>query len=104
MGALEKPKPESETQVPKPKKVIEKPDLATPGAVDLWLNEYVQKPFAGFEDLKHDDGTPYSLKDQIQATKDQLIKSAGEFSQMGKTPDQIQSVLVSSVQGLQTEK
>ena len=101
MGDQEKPKPESETPAPTPEKVIEKPNLATPGAFDLWLNEHVQKPFAGFEDKKHDDGTPFSLAEQIQATKDQLRKIADEFPEMGRTLEQIQNVLVLSVQGLQ---
>ena len=100
MGDPEKTKPEDVVE----KRVIEKPDLATPGAFDLWLDEHVQKPFAGFEDKKHDDGTPFSLAEQIQATKDQLRKIADEFPEMGRTLEQIQNVLVLSVQGLQLQE
>lgn len=99
MGGLEKPEPGSET--PEPEKVIEKPDLTTPESLNLWLDKYVPRPFAGFADLKHDDGTSYSPEEQIQATKDQLRKIADEFPKMGKTHEQIQTVLVASVQGLQ---
>lgn len=94
MGDPENPKPEKV-------KVIEKPDLDTPGALDQWLDEYVPRPFAGFADKTHDDGTPFSLAEQIQATKNQLRNIADEFPKMGKTHEQIQTVLVASVQGLQ---
>lgn len=81
---------------------IEEPNIDDPNAFNEWLARYVQRPFRGFEDIKHEDGTPYSEEEQITATKNQLRKTVEDFSspQMGKTPEQIKNLLIASVKTL----
>lgn len=48
---------------------VEIPDLNN---IEPWLEKYITKPFKGFRDKKHPDGTPLSERELIEATRDQL--------------------------------
>jgi hypothetical protein len=67
-----------------PEKFIPLPPLMDKDAFQAWLNTYIIKPFAGFEDLKHKDGTPYSLDEQLRATRQQYFDLS--YSDIEKNP------------------
>jgi len=67
-----------------PGKFIPLPPLMDKVTFQGWLNTYIIRPFAGFEDLKHEDGTPYSLDEQLQATRKQCFDSG--YSEIEKNP------------------
>ncbi len=53
------------------------------------LIERVDIPMTGYNDMVHDDGTRWSIEEQIQGTKHQLIIAVNEWKQMGMSPDTI---------------
>lgn len=91
-GRMEQHQGETEQIVP--------PDLTNEGTLNQWLNRYVDRPFKGYDDLRHPDGTPFSHQEQIEASKVQLRTVADEWPQIGKTPEQIAEHLTFSIQSL----
>lgn len=87
----------------KRERIIEEPDITNPNVLGEWLDKYVQKPFVGFDDKKHPDGTPYSMDEQIGESKTQLRTVVEDFTKMGRSPEQIKSTLMLSVRGLQKD-
>ncbi len=44
--------------------------------LDPWLEKNITKPFPGFEDKKHKDGTPISFEEATEESRDQLRNMA----------------------------
>ena len=82
---------------------IEDPNIDDPDLLNQWLDRYVQKPFMGYEDKQHPDGTPYSFNDQVEASKDQLRKMAVELPELGAKKEVIIENLKEWVVGLQED-
>lgn len=75
---------------PRQPEEIELPDIENQEQFDEWLNKYVQRPMAGYDDLTHPDETPLSRDEQIEATKTQLRKFTDEMMELGKRTNSIE--------------
>lgn len=82
---------------------IEPPNIHNKRAFETWLRRYVDRPFGGYDDLRHPDGTPFSYQEQVATSIAQLRKTAEEWFQIGRTPEQISNALVDSVQMLRRD-
>lgn len=49
----------------------------------------VKRPIVGFSDLTHPDGRPFTINEQIEATKKQLRGMAREFLENGDPIDDL---------------
>jgi hypothetical protein len=80
---------------------IADPNIDDPEELNRWLDQYVQKPFLGYEDKKHPNGTPFTLEEQTEASRDQLRQVARDFKLLKRPKTEIQEILKESVVELQ---
>lgn len=85
---------------PKKQPSIQRPNINNEKAFEKWLDKYVHRPFIGTEDKRHPDGTPLSLDEQIELTREQLRKVRVEWKTLGRSDKVISDILVTSVIGL----
>ncbi len=67
---------------------IPTPDINDPDKFGEWLRKYVKRPYKGYEDKRHTDGSKFSYEELLEETRRQLIMAAEEFKGMDGFSDE----------------
>lgn len=79
------------------KEKVPSPDLQN---FDRWLDQVVKRPFQGYGDKTNPDGSRFSFKQQVEASKEQLRIVLREWREL-KIPDkETKKQLRDAVKGL----
>lgn len=60
-----------------------------PRPIIRWIKQHISEPIRGFDGKRNFDGTYYSLKQQIKASREQLLLIAIDYYDRGYPPERI---------------
>lgn len=74
--------------------MIEPPNL---GKLNPWLKKYIQTPFISFADKTHRSGKPFTIPEQIAATRKQVTMFVRGLQEANIPDEEIRAELTSLV-------